>query len=106
MYAIGIDAIRVRAPRPPGAWPARARKLALWIILVLVFAFGLATAAHGSAPAGYDTVTVHAGDTLWEIAATRYPGDDIRSRVDQIARANGLKSPVVYPGEVLRVPSG
>jgi LysM repeat protein len=78
----------------------------LWIGLMLIFTFGLATAAHGFAPAGYDTVTVGVGDTLWSIAAQRYPGDDTRARVDEIERANALKSPVVYPGQELRVPAG
>jgi LysM repeat protein len=73
---------------------------------MLVFIFGLATAAHGFAPAGYDTVRVGVGDTLWTIAAQRYPGDDTRARVDEIERENGLKSPVVYPGQELRVPAG
>jgi hypothetical protein len=43
---------------------------------------------------------------LWTIAAQRYPGDDTRARVDEIERENGLKSPVVYPGQELRVPAG
>jgi LysM domain len=106
MYATGVDAVLISARRPPSPWPGRGRKLVLWFALTLLFVFGLATAAHGSAPAGYDTVTVGAGDTLWSIAAQRYPGDDTRSRVDQILRANGLSSPVVYPGEELRVPAG
>ena len=106
MYATGLDAVRLRARRPPSPWPARGRKLLLWVALVFVLAFGLATAAHGSAPAGYETVRVGAGDTIWTIAAERYPRDDTRVRVEQILEANALSSPVVYPGEVLRVPAG
>jgi LysM repeat protein len=73
---------------------------------MLIFTFGLATAAHGFAPGGYETVTVGVGDTIWSIAAQRYPSDDTRARVDEIERANGLTSPVVYPGQELRVPAG
>ena len=106
MYATGFDACHLRRPRARSAWPNRGRKLVLWLALTISFAFGLATAAHGSAPSGYETVTVGVGDTVWGIAAQRYPGDDTRARVDEIMRANGLTSPVVYPGEALRVPSG
>ena len=97
--------MKLQLGRPPSAWPGRGRKLVLWIALTVLFVFGLATAAHGSAPAGYETVTVRAGDTVWTIAAERYPSDDTRARVDQILQANRLSSPVVYPGEMLRVPA-
>jgi hypothetical protein len=105
MYATGVNSRPLRRPRPPSAWPGRWRRLAIWLALSALFVFGLATAAHGSAPAGYDTVTVGVGDTLWSVAAQRYPGSDIRQKVDEIRRANGLASPEVYPGEVLRVPA-
>ena|SRR5437588_11924186 len=106
MYATGFDGVRVYVRRPRSHWPARGRKLALWLGLTVLLAFGLATAAHGSTPAGYETVTLGVGDTVWGLAVQRYPGDDTRARVDEIMRANGLTSPVVYPGEELRVPAG
>jgi LysM repeat protein len=74
-------------------------------VLVALFAFGLATAAQGFAPASYDTVTIGVGDTVWGVAAQRYPAADTREKVDEILRANGMSSPQVYPGEVLRVPA-
>jgi LysM repeat protein len=51
------------------------------------------------------TVVVQPGDTLWAIAATHYPSDDVRSRVDDIERANGLQGPVIQAGETLRLPA-
>jgi LysM repeat protein len=48
---------------------------------------------------------VQPGDTLWSIAAQRYPTDDVRGRVDDIERANGLQSPVIEVGEILKLPA-
>ena len=45
------------------------------------------------------------GDTLWSIAAQRYPSDDVRARVDGIERANSLQSPVIEAGEILKLPA-
>jgi LysM repeat protein len=49
-------------------------------------------------------MVVEPGDTLWAIAAARYPGDDVRVRIDQIERLNGLHSPQIGVGEVLQLP--
>ena len=51
------------------------------------------------------TVVVQPGDTLWTIAAERYPGDDTRARIDEIERMNNLSSPVIVVGETLRLPA-
>jgi LysM repeat protein len=67
--------------------------------------FGFATVAWGSAPGGYQTVTVGVGDTIWSVAAERYPGADTREKVAEIERANGLSSPLIHPGEQLKVPA-
>src|SRR5438067_86826 len=103
MYATGHDARPLRRPRPAAAWRGHLRRIAIGLAITSLFAFGLATAAHGSAPPGYETVTVGVGDTLWGVASRRYPGSDVRQKVDEIRRANGLSTPEVYPGELLRV---
>jgi len=74
------------------------------VFLALSVSLGLAVAAHGSS-AGETTVVVQPGDTLWSIASERYPSDDVRGRVADIERANGLHSPVIHAGEALRLPA-
>lgn len=50
-------------------------------------------------------VTVQAGDTLWGLAAAYGPGNvDPRLLVEKIRKANDLKSPVIHPGQRLRLP--
>ena len=96
----------LHARRPVARWRLLVRRavlLAAAFVLTIVF---MSQVVHGEGAAGQVPVTVHAGDTLWSIAASRYPGSDTRQRVGQIMRANGLKSPVVYPGEQLEVPAG
>ena len=105
MYASGIEVNWIRRPRPCRQWPSLGRRTLLWLAFSLALVFGLATAAHGSAPTSYDRVTVGVGDTVWSLAAERYPGADTRAKVDEIMRANGLKSPELHPGEVLRLPA-
>jgi LysM repeat protein len=100
MYATGygIRALRAaRRIRPVG-------RLAAVVFLAVSVSLGLALAAHGSS-AGETTVVVQPGDTLWSIASQRYPADDVRARVGDIERANDLHSPVIAPGEVLRLPA-
>lgn len=72
--------------------------------MVVVTAFGMAVAARSASPSTYTTVVVQPGDTLWSIAAQRYPGDDVRDRVQDIELANGLQGPQIEAGETLRLP--
>jgi len=64
-----------------------------------------AIAAHSSTGAGKPQVyTVKPYDTLWSIATEHYPSDDVRIRVDDIERLNGLHSPRIEAGQTLRLP--
>jgi len=61
----------------------------------------------GSSGARMDmrTIDVIAGDTLWSIAQTYKPASqDTREYVLRLKKANGLKSPLLYEGQVLLLP--
>jgi|SRR5438105_7999854 len=105
MYGYATDQMRLRYPRPRPLWPSVLRRMVVGVAVGGLLVFGLARAVQGSSPAAYETVTARAGDTLWAIAAQRYPNADTREKVDEIERANGLDSPIIQPGEALRVPS-
>ncbi len=49
-------------------------------------------------------VTVEPGDSLWAIAVQRAPDADPRQTVDRIISRNGLRSPMIVPGQQLEVP--
>lgn len=49
-------------------------------------------------------VLVKPGDTLWSIAIRSAPKADPRATIEWIARANGLSSPRLLPGQRLLVP--
>jgi LysM repeat protein len=74
-------------------------------LLALAVSLSLAVVAHGGTAPAYSTVVVQPGDTLWSIAAERYPSDDVRARVQDIEIANQLSSPAIEVGETLRLPA-
>ena len=81
------------------------RRLLAAVAAVSLFGVGLALGAHGSTSAGFTTVVVEPGDTLWSIASEHYPADDVRVRVDDIEQANGLDGPTIGVGQSLRLPN-
>jgi LysM repeat protein len=61
--------------------------------------------AGGPVPVAADTVTVAPGETLWDIASSRYPGADPRQKVFEIEQLNGLSGPGIEAGQHLRLPA-
>ena len=81
-----------------------------------VVAAGVATAAAsllflgGNVYGGFSVgqplhVKVHAGDTLWTIAANHYSSGDVRDHIDQIIGLNHLAGSSINPGEDLLLPA-
>ncbi len=58
----------------------------------------------GLLPASASSVVVTPGDTLWSLAQRVDPDADPRSVVAAIMTANGLTSPSIQAGQVLRLP--
>ncbi|MDQ2845530.1 MAG: LysM peptidoglycan-binding domain-containing protein [Actinomycetota bacterium] len=88
-----------------GRW-ARLTITASVLVVGLLFATGALPV--GSPPAtATRSVTVHPGDTLWSIARSAAPGQDVRLVVDRIRDLNGLTQLDLLPaGMVLVVPAG
>jgi nucleoid-associated protein YgaU len=103
MYAAGYGIKKLRATRTGGYSGAR-RALAV-LVVVIVASLGLALVAQGGTAPAYTEVVVQPGDTLWSIATERYPSDDVRVRVEDIERLNGLQSPLIEVGQTLRLPT-
>jgi hypothetical protein len=85
-----------------------------WLVLVGALAFlvvlgiGWSTGA-ASVPVPQHTVLVqvHQGETLWNMARRMVPSAPPAAVVDKIRELNGLdEDSALYPGELLRVPSG
>lgn len=103
MYATGRA---IRRPLTSDRSDAALRRLYRWaLVLVAALAVMLALSRVAQGGEATATVVVQPGDTLWTIAAARYPGDDTRGRVDQIERLNGLHDPMIEAGETLRLPA-
>ena len=103
MYAAGYGIKKLRATRTGGY--LRAWRAVAVLVAVIVASIGLALVAHGGTAPAYTEMVVQPGDTLWSIASERYPSDDVRVRVEDIERLNGLQGPVIQVGETLRLPA-
>ena len=102
MYAAGSSIRPLRSRRE-----APLRHLGRWALVLFsaaLLGLGLSKVALGDTHPVVTTVVVQPGDTLWGIAAAQYPGDDVRVRIDEIERLNGLHSPQIDAGEVLQLP--
>jgi len=79
------------------------KPVALLVVSLLVVFVAL-YAARPTRSAGPETrYVVQPGDTLWTIASERYDGDP-RHAIWRIKEHNGLESPALVPGLVLRLP--
>ena len=102
MYAVGY-ATKSRTPLRSDRALRHVYRWALVLVAALAVMLALSRIAQGSGTSA--TVVVQPGDTLWTIAAVRYPADDTRMRVDEIEKLNNLSSPVISAGETLRLPA-
>jgi LysM repeat protein len=83
--------------------PQRRRGWGRIVLLAAALVVASARLAYGSGPLPVETVVVTPGDTVWSIAASHYAGDP-RPHVEAILVANHLSSPVLTPGQTLRIP--
>lgn len=89
----------------------RGRAVIAAIVASAIIAVGLLFAGPGAqagAEVGTDApvYTVLAGESLWSIAQELAPRQDPRITIDQLMRANNLRSADIRPGDVLLLPSG
>jgi nucleoid-associated protein YgaU len=88
---------------------SRARFTA-FVVVVLAILFFIASTVFASVSNAmqepvYETVIVKSGDTVWDIA--KDCGDnkqDVRQVIQTIYKLNGMDSPKIYPGQILRIP--
>lgn len=87
----------------------RGRAAVVAVAVVALTGLWLGARAAASERAGareaYRTVTVHPGDTLWEIATRYTPDADPRVTVHRIIDLNGLPGPAIQVGQRLALPT-
>ena len=80
--------------------------LLLAAVCVVFLMIGGAAEADIPTPAPVEYV-VESGDTLWEIAvAVGGPDQDVRHLVADISRLSGVEAGVIFPGQILLIPTG
>jgi Tfp pilus assembly protein FimV len=78
--------------------------LALLLLVLAGFTLGRVSSQAAGPAKPVPTVTVHAGETLWDIAARVAPHADRRALVAQIEALNGLSTGRLIVGQQLRLP--
>lgn len=105
----GADAVGLArtAPRPALRMTRRGRlAVAFLVALVVGAAAVIAGGGFASATGEARTVTVHAGQTLSEVAAASLPELTISDAIVEIQIANSLSTDQVHAGQTLRIPAG
>jgi nucleoid-associated protein YgaU len=82
--------------------PLRLTRRGVLVLGAAVALLALALVGFAWASRVPDAVTVHAGDTLWSIAAQVAPQRDPRAEVGDLQKLNGLSGVALVPGQVLR----
>jgi hypothetical protein len=95
---------RYRVPRVPRRKAARIKTGRVIVVLAILLVVGM-RAAYGGGRTGTEQVTVQPGETVWSIAAQRYPDEDTRAMVGQIVQLNHLAGDQIHSGERLQVPA-
>ena len=92
----------------------KARLLRTAVLLALVITavnqFGQWQSAQASNQAGasasaFHYVTVHAGQTLWQLAGIYAPQADPRDWIDSVVHLNNLQTGDLQPGQKLAIPA-
>jgi hypothetical protein len=96
------------APHSPARLTRRGRVVVVATTLLLLVLAGFTVGRVSSQAAGpsrpLPTVTVHPGETLWQIASRVAPHDDRRVVVREIEQLNHLADGRVVAGQQLRLP--
>jgi Tfp pilus assembly protein FimV len=95
---------RPAAPRLTRRGRAVVVLLALLLLVLAGFTLGRVSSQAAGPAKPVPTVTVHAGETLWDIAARVAPHADRRALVAQIETLNGLSTGRLVAGQQLRLP--
>lgn len=82
------------------------------VILLAVFVFNCLAGTYrsqGLTQVQYKEVTVHSGDTLWDIASencTTADGEkvDVRLMIDEICQLNNISASQLQAGDIIKVP--
>ena len=95
-------------PRRFSRRPDRLGRPARLALVVATAAAGLVVVggvAYAGSSSANTSVVVRAGDTLWGIAATHYPGSNIEQSISAVEAANHLSGAAITPGETLTLPA-
>jgi hypothetical protein len=74
------------------------------VAAISFFSGQAATAGSDSVKADFTYVTIHSGESLWELASTIAPNEDPRDWIAKVVDLNALTSAEVTPGQRIALP--
>lgn len=92
----------------------RLRFVTFLLLLVFITAFAVSSIVIAKEPnddsikdeTTYVEITVQEGDTLWNLAKPYYDGkSDYRKFIHEIRKLNDLEEGVIFPGQIIIIPS-
>lgn len=78
--------------------------LTVTVFIFTNFTDSFLTKVNANINKDYIIVTVRDGDTLWNIAKTHKPHEDIRKSIYKIEHLNNIDKSIIYPGQQLKIP--
>ena len=87
------------------SWQTQRRRVVRALVVAGAIAVAMTQIALGTTRPTYSVDTVRPGQSLWVIVASHYPQSDPRQLIPLVQASNHLRSAVIYPGEVLRLPA-
>jgi len=95
------------APRSRGAslgWLILTAGIVMMIVIGIGWLASFGGTSASSIPATTTVVTIHSGETLWDVATDNAPSSAPQDVVDRIRALNHISDAAIYPGERLVVP--
>lgn len=75
------------------------------VVALMVSLNGGGATATSAGGAPLESVTVHSGESLWQVAQQVAPNSDPREVIADIVRVNRLESAEIHPGQRLDIPA-
>jgi len=85
-------------------------RFSLFVVLCIVFLTMLSNSILGLSDASsltkaeYHEIEVQSGDTLWHLAHTYMPAQDVRQSVHTLKSINGISAGELQAGQILLIP--
>lgn len=107
---MSVAAIQHTSPKATFRLSRRGKQVRTAILLAIIITganafISNAQAANETPSSSFQYVTIHSGETLWQLAEKYSPNTDPRDFIQNVVSLNQLKTSVVTPGQKIALPN-